>query len=75
MAIFMQKRFCGAVCAELYRAENMLVCMRQPECPKKFLKKEGVPKYGKWFCSPECEAADEELLKISEESSILQKSN
>lgn len=68
----MNKRFCAAECAELFRAENMVVCMRKPECPKKFLKKEGVPRFGKWFCCPECEEQDEELRQIREESSILQ---
>jgi len=73
MAIFMQKRFCDAKCAEGYRSDNMVICMREPECHKKFLKNQGVPKYGKWFCSPECEQGDVELQQIRDELIILQK--
>lgn len=43
--------------------------MRQPDpCPNKFLKKEGVPKLGKWFCSETCEEQDLELQQIKTEA-------
>jgi len=60
MAVFMNKRFCTADCAETFRAANLQLCQRNPRgiCSRKFLKTDGLPKYGKWFCSPECEELD-----------------
>lgn len=33
-----------------------------------FLKKEGVPRLGRWFCSDECQEQDEEIKRIMSEA-------
>lgn len=37
---------------------NLQTCMRRPKCNKKFLKKDGIPRLNKWFCSDECVESD-----------------
>lgn len=47
----------------------MVKCQRVPPCPSDmFLKKEGVPRLGRWFCSDECQEQDEEIKRIMSEA-------
>jgi hypothetical protein len=46
----------------------MVQCMRKPACSNpKFLKKDGVPRLGRWFCSEACQDADEGIKQMIKE--------
>ena len=46
----------------------MVECMRVPACSSPaFLKKDGVPRLGRWFCSDACHEADEEIRRMIKE--------
>ena len=39
----------------------MITCECIPTCGKQFLRKEGIGRFGKWFCSDECLDRDEDV--------------
>lgn len=59
---FAGKQFCSNSCREKFAKDNMITCQRVPACPAEaFLKKDGVPRLGRWFCSDECCEADTDI--------------
>ena len=46
--------FCSDSCAGIYKAQNSVTCSNRPACKKQFVKKDGIPRYDKWYCSDQC---------------------
>ena len=46
--------FCSDSCAGVYKAQNLVACSHRPACKKQFVKKDGIPRFDKWYCSDEC---------------------
>jgi hypothetical protein len=46
--------FCTDACVGMFKAQNMISCQRKPGCSEKFVKVQGIPHHGKWFCSDAC---------------------
>ncbi len=49
--------------------QNLVVCQRRPKCNVSFVKKDGIPKLNKWFCSEKCIELDlgQDLENVVEE--------
>ena len=62
-----EKQFCSSSCTDKFARENMVRCQKDPACQTKFLKKDGLPRMGKWFCSEECAEEDREMKQIRRE--------
>jgi len=58
------------MCAGVFENQNIIGCQVKSEkdaylcCPKRFLKKNGVLKRAKWFCSDECASQDADLNEM-----------
>ncbi len=55
--------FCSDNCAGAYKMQNSVSC----ECGRSFIKKDGIPLSGMWYCSDECverEAEQEDSVEI-----------
>ena len=66
---YADKSFCKETCKSKFVSENMVKCERQPPCTADmFLKKEGVPRLGRWFCTEECCEKDTEIARIMNEA-------
>lgn len=55
------KLFCSDRCVFLFKSAYMISCECEPKCENKFLRQEGVGRFGKWFCSGECLDKDEHV--------------
>lgn len=65
---FAGKAFCAQKCKEKFTTDNMVKCQRNPVCSEEpFLKKDGVPRLGRWFCSEDCCDKDIDIMKMLRE--------